>query len=101
MVSGFGGTIAGKGDQTPGHEGLEWSKASRSAQGNCVEVAAEAGVVHMRDSKRIELGVMTFTSDLWRQFVEQAKTSIATGVDVNAGDIAAESSVADSLGAAR
>lgn len=40
---------------------IEWAKASYSYDiGACVEVGAEEGVRHMRDTENRELGYLTF-----------------------------------------
>jgi hypothetical protein len=46
-----------------------WVKSSRShANGNCVEVAADAGVIAVRDSKDPEPR-LTFAAPAWRAFL--------------------------------
>lgn len=56
--------------------GAMWEKSSYSngAGGQCVECArtmvAEAGVLPVRDSKRPEGPVLTFTPDAWQRFVQ-------------------------------
>ncbi|KXK62109.1 DUF397 domain-containing protein [Micromonospora rosaria] len=50
--------------------GAEWRKSSRSAEGNCVEVADSLpGVVGVRDSKDRSGPVLTFGVPAWRAFV--------------------------------
>jgi hypothetical protein len=51
---------------------ISWSKAALSmANGNCVEVgtAQPRDVVHIRDTKSRERGMITVTADTWRGFV--------------------------------
>ncbi|WP_426367178.1 DUF397 domain-containing protein [Streptomyces sp. E-08] len=50
---------------------LAWFKSSYSSGGGgeCVEVAAALGTVHIRDSKRYGGPVLTVTSDAWAGFV--------------------------------
>ena len=54
--------------------GLTWFKSSYSsdAGGNCVEVAAPAGGVFVRDSKNLDGPVLAATSDAWAAFVRFA-----------------------------
>ncbi|MFD5493008.1 DUF397 domain-containing protein [Streptomyces sp. NPDC001812] len=51
--------------------GLAWFKSSYSGTegGDCVEVAAAAAVVHVRDSKTTAGPVLTVTGDVWTGFV--------------------------------
>jgi hypothetical protein len=46
-----------------------WRKSSRSIGGNCVEVAAGDGVVHVRDSKDPQGPVLSFTNGEWHAFL--------------------------------
>lgn len=57
------------------HE-LTWFKSSYSTDegGNCVEVAAHAAAVHVRDSKVTEGPVLTVTPAAWAAFVGDAAT---------------------------
>ncbi|WP_329054188.1 DUF397 domain-containing protein [Streptomyces violaceus] len=50
---------------------LSWIKSSYSGAegGQCVEVAAGAGAVHVRDSKDVSGPVLTVSSDAWAGFV--------------------------------
>ncbi|WP_327022052.1 DUF397 domain-containing protein [Micromonospora sp. NBC_01739] len=51
-----------------------WRKSSRSAEGECVEVADDlGGVVGVRDSKDIAGPVLLFAPTQWRSFVETIK----------------------------
>jgi hypothetical protein len=44
-----------------------WRKSSYSAgEGNCVEVAPGATVIHVRDTKDREGGHLTFAASAWR-----------------------------------
>ncbi|MCZ2524509.1 DUF397 domain-containing protein [Streptomyces sp. HB2AG] len=51
-----------------------WFKSSYSGGegGQCVEVAAGSGTVHVRDSKDRTGPVLSFTADEWAAFVEFA-----------------------------
>ncbi len=53
---------------------LAWFKSSYSGGegGDCVEVAASSGAVHVRDSKDRTGPVLSFTADEWAAFVEFA-----------------------------
>ena len=56
---------------SPVVSGLLWSKSSYSGAegGDCVEVAAAATHVYVRDSKRAEGPVLTVGPDAWVGFV--------------------------------
>ncbi|GAA2490387.1 DUF397 domain-containing protein [Streptomyces thermolineatus] len=53
---------------------LAWFRSSHSGGegGQCVEVAAGPGAVHVRDSKDRTGPVLSFTADEWAAFVEFA-----------------------------
>ena len=54
---------------------VTWRKSSRSAQGNCVEVAfTDEGEVWIRDSKDRGGGMLRVTADTWREFLRGVKT---------------------------
>ncbi|MDH6463302.1 hypothetical protein M2302_003490 [Micromonospora sp. A200] len=54
--------------------GATWRKSTRSAQGECVEVADNlSGVVGVRDSKDPAGPVLTFDPQTWRAFVNSTK----------------------------
>ena len=46
-----------------------WRKASFCASGECVEVAQQAGMIVLRDSKEPRGGVLRYTAEEWRSFV--------------------------------
>ena len=50
---------------------LRWRKSSYSGSNNndCVEVAADGGVAHVRDSKRPDAARLGFGADAWAGFV--------------------------------
>ncbi|WP_432097350.1 DUF397 domain-containing protein [Streptomyces sp. bgisy100] len=52
--------------------GLVWFKSSHSSGegGQCVEVAARPGAVHVRDSKDRSGPMLSFAVDEWAAFVE-------------------------------
>ncbi|MER5842045.1 DUF397 domain-containing protein [Streptomyces prasinus] len=54
--------------------GLAWFKSSYSGAegGDCVEVAAGTGTVHIRDSKAVAGPVIRVSRGAWAGFVEQA-----------------------------
>ncbi|MEU4897601.1 DUF397 domain-containing protein [Streptomyces sp. NPDC044780] len=54
--------------------GLAWFKSSYSGAegGQCVEVAAGTGVVHVRDSKDVVGPVLTVSPEAWADFVGMA-----------------------------
>ncbi|MDG5804300.1 DUF397 domain-containing protein [Streptomyces ossamyceticus] len=59
--------------QQPIHE-LAWRKSSYSSEegGECVEVAALPGTVHVRDSKDTTRAVLAVEPTAWTAFVEFA-----------------------------
>jgi hypothetical protein len=54
--------------------GLAWFKSSYSGAegGQCVEVAADTGVVHIRDSKAMAGPVIRVSREAWASFVGEA-----------------------------
>ncbi|QNE75589.1 DUF397 domain-containing protein [Streptomyces finlayi] len=55
--------------------GLAWFKSSYSSNGNegdCVEVAAALGSVHVRDSKNAQGARLAFAPGAWAGFVPYA-----------------------------
>ncbi|MEU4408311.1 DUF397 domain-containing protein [Streptosporangium sp. NPDC023963] len=54
------------------HDDVIWKKSSLSGlNGNCVEVTTlGGGQVGVRDSKDLSGSVLTFTSGVWRTFVD-------------------------------
>ncbi|HEY0696949.1 MAG TPA: DUF397 domain-containing protein [Micromonospora sp.] len=51
-----------------------WRKSSRSANGECVEVADNLpGVVFVRDTKDRDGGTLTFPTTAWRAFLDLAR----------------------------
>ncbi|MFJ2057922.1 DUF397 domain-containing protein [Streptomyces sp. NPDC087908] len=52
-------------------ESLAWFKSSYSGAegGQCVEVAAHAGAVYVRDSKDVARPALTVSPDAWAGFV--------------------------------
>lgn len=52
-------------------EGADWRRSSRSSgNGACVEVAAAAGVVAVRDSKQSDGPALLFSPREWRRFLD-------------------------------
>ncbi|MEU5086166.1 DUF397 domain-containing protein [Streptomyces sp. NPDC021356] len=53
---------------------LAWFKSSYSGAegGDCVEVAADTGVVHVRDSKAVTGPVIRVSREAWAGFVGEA-----------------------------
>jgi hypothetical protein len=58
---------------------LAWFKSSYSGTngGDCVEVAAAPGAVHVRDSKEAQGAVLRFSPGEWSAFVTYAKDAAA------------------------
>lgn len=48
---------------------LAWRKSSASASGNCVEVAALADLIYVRDTKAPTAGFLSFTPAEWDAFL--------------------------------
>jgi hypothetical protein len=59
-------------DQSPN---MAWFKSSYSGTsgGDCIEVAAAPGTVHVRDSKDSAGPMLSFPHDAWSAFVAYAK----------------------------
>jgi hypothetical protein len=54
--------------------GLVWRKATSSAHnGACVQVAAAAGGIAVRDSKNPDGPILLYTPNEWRAFLDGAK----------------------------
>ncbi|MBP2705150.1 DUF397 domain-containing protein [Microbispora sp. RL4-1S] len=58
---------------------LKWRRSSRCTGGNCVQVAFASDVVALRDSKNPEAGVLVYTREQWREFVESVKAGAHSG----------------------
>ncbi|MFJ3720202.1 DUF397 domain-containing protein [Streptomyces sp. NPDC090057] len=56
--------------------GLAWFKSSYSGTegGQCVEVAPDTAVVHVRDSKAVAGAVLTVSREAWAGFVGLASS---------------------------
>uniref|UniRef100_A0AAU3GSJ2 DUF397 domain-containing protein n=1 Tax=Streptomyces sp. NBC_01401 TaxID=2903854 RepID=A0AAU3GSJ2_9ACTN len=56
---------------------LRWSKSSYSSNDgpDCIEVAATAATVHVRDSKNVPGPQLGFTPDVWTAFVTHASAT--------------------------
>jgi hypothetical protein len=55
-----------------------WRKSSYSGAngGNCIEIAAAAHTVAVRDSKDPDGPVLAFTPNDWQQFADQVKAGV-------------------------
>ncbi len=51
-----------------------WTKSSRSAQGNCVEVRTTPTGVEIRDSHQPHGPVLAVTRDAWRDLLHHIRT---------------------------
>jgi hypothetical protein len=50
---------------------MDWRKSSFSGQnGSCVETAGNSGAVLVRDTTNRDGGMLSFTADAWRTFLE-------------------------------
>ena len=59
--------------------GITWFKSSYSGTSgdNCVEVAACADAIHVRDSKDMTAGAtLSVTPEAWAAFIEQVTTEL-------------------------
>jgi hypothetical protein len=54
-------------------DALEWRTSSYTNNGNCVEVAAGAVVVHVRDSKTRQGGHLSVSPESWTKFLSAVK----------------------------
>jgi Domain of unknown function (DUF397) len=52
---------------------VTWRKSSKSAAGNCVEVAVTESAVRVRDSKAPGEGSLAFSSATWASFIRAVK----------------------------
>jgi hypothetical protein len=52
-----------------------WRKSSKSGDSNCVEVAATAAAVRVRDSKNPAGGILQFTPSAWSSFIQAIQGS--------------------------
>jgi hypothetical protein len=60
--------------QTTDPNGHVWRKSSRSANGNCVEVASVGrGMIGIRDSKSLGGPVLQVCTQEWTAFIAQMK----------------------------
>jgi hypothetical protein len=54
-------------------EPLTWRKSSRCGNTTCVEVAADAGTVWMRDGKTPDQKPLQFSHSEWRAFTDSLR----------------------------
>lgn len=52
-----------------------WRKSSKSASGDCIEVAAATGLVLVRDSQNPDASILRFPSAAWSAFLKRARTT--------------------------
>jgi hypothetical protein len=50
-----------------------WRRSTRCGGSGCVEVAMSNGEIALRDSKRPDSPVLTYTADEWRDFIAGVK----------------------------
>jgi hypothetical protein len=50
-----------------------WRKASFCQTGECVEVLGQDGMIVLRDSKQPDDGILRYTAEEWRSFVQGIK----------------------------
>jgi hypothetical protein len=56
-----------------GETALGWRRASRCSSSGCVEVAMNGDDIAVRDSKRPDSPVLTYSREEWRVFVAGVK----------------------------
>ena len=54
-------------------QALEWRTSTRSAGGNCVEVAIDEDRVHVRNSRWRSGPILSFSREHWQQFIHAIK----------------------------
>lgn len=54
-------------------DALEWRTSSYTNNGNCVEVAADAVDVYVRDSKARQGGHLSWSPEAWATFLDTVK----------------------------
>ncbi|MEV0161577.1 DUF397 domain-containing protein [Nonomuraea fuscirosea] len=52
---------------------LPWKKSTKSASGDCVEVAITAAAVHVRNTRDRQGPMLTFGPDEWQGFIDGLK----------------------------
>jgi hypothetical protein len=52
---------------------LEWRISTKSAGGNCVEVAIDGDRVHVRNSRRRGGLILSFSREHWQHFIHAVK----------------------------
>jgi hypothetical protein len=55
-----------------------WRVSSWSAGGNCIEVATRKSNVQVRDTKNRSLGLLSFPSTAWEDFIRAVQTDSIT-----------------------
>ena len=58
---------------SPANAGLTWRRASRCASNGCVEIAFSGDSIVVRDSKRPDSPVLTYSSEEWASFIDGVK----------------------------
>ena len=56
-----------------GSQNVVWHRASRCANGECVEVASRDGLILVRDSKDPAGEVLAYSNDEWTAFISSVK----------------------------
>ena len=54
-------------------ESLKWVKSTYSAQGNCVELASQAGHMLVRDTQDRTGPMLSVSTSAWRRFADRLK----------------------------
>jgi hypothetical protein len=57
----------------PARTGVQWRRSTFCANSTCVEIALIDGAVALRDSKNVGAGVLTYTPEEFRAFVDGVK----------------------------
>jgi hypothetical protein len=61
------------GESEPGESGSGWRRSSRCGSSSCVEVAIRGDAIAVRDSKRLDGPVLTYSREEWLAFVAGVK----------------------------
>ena len=58
-------------------EVLIWRVSSRSAGGNCIEVAGRKSVMYVRDTKNRSRGLLSFPATAWEDFIRAVQAEVS------------------------
>jgi hypothetical protein len=55
------------------HAEMPWKKSSKSASGDCVEVAITQDAIHVRNTRDRQGPMLSFSRDEWQELIEKIK----------------------------